>query len=90
MLVAVVQRWGWWIAIELSATKVIVLDSSGTTAASAGGNSLITHSITAEGIDEPGKSITFRYKGDETTSEIYWQWYTAECVTLFQILSRKE
>ena len=57
MLVAVAQRWGWWIAIELSATKAIVLDSSGMLAASSGGNSLITHSTNAEGIDEPVEEV---------------------------------
>lgn len=69
MLVAVVQLWGWWAATELLATKAIVLDSSTTSAASAGGNSLITHSTTAEGIDEPGNSVRFRIKGEETISK---------------------
>lgn len=61
MLVAVVQRWGGWIATELSATKANVLDSSCMLSDSAGGNSLITHSTTAEGIDEPGKRVHFRF-----------------------------
>lgn len=63
MLVAVVQCWGWWIATELLATKASVFDSSSTSEASAGGDSLITHNTTAEGIDEPGKSVSFRIKG---------------------------
>lgn len=72
-LVAAVQRWGWWIATELLATKANVLDSSSTSWASTGGNSLITHSITADGIDEPGKNVNFRIKGNETASEHNYQ-----------------
>jgi hypothetical protein len=37
---------------KLLGTNAIVLDSSTTSAASAGGNSLITHSTTAKGIRE--------------------------------------
>lgn len=64
LLVTVVQCWGWWTSTELLATKAIILDSSSDPVSSAGGNSLITHSTTAEGIDEPGNNVRFRVKGD--------------------------